>query len=318
MGLTEQFLEVGQRIGNTPTVQLMHEKLELYAKLEFHNPTGSLKDRPAFRVLKAAIEEGKLRADSTIIESSSGNMALALASFCQTLNLQFIPVIDRNISPRSEALLRQMCARVEKLETVANKGSFLIARLERVQSLLKSVPNSYWTDQYSNLNCVTAHYETTGREIVSSFPHLDYAFIGVGSMGTICGLSARLKETYPNIKIIAVDAVGSVIYGAPAGPRFIPGIGAGIVPPMRDRAQINGVIHISEIETVEGCHELQTRHGVFAGGSSGTCYAAINKYFASQKITTNPKVIFLCADSGTTYQQTIYSPEWVKWLRTQY
>src|SRR5258708_15541118 len=125
-----------------------------------------------------------------------------------------------------------------------------------------------------------ADYEVTGGEMWGEFDSLDYVFIGVSTAGTIAGVSRRLKERYPNIRVIAVDAEGSAIFGSAPRKRHIPGIGSSIVPPLLSYADIDDVVLISERETVAACRELLTTHGLVVGGSSGTAFAAVQPYAA--------------------------------------
>jgi 2,3-diaminopropionate biosynthesis protein SbnA len=296
----------------TPVVALEQDGVRLLAKLEFQNPVGSLKDRPALWILKSAIERGEINADTTIIESSSGNFAVAVAAYCQMLGLKFIPVIDPNISKLNEATLRASCARVVQVDKPDEVGGYLKTRLDMVQRLLKEIPNSFWTNQYGNADGMHAHYHLTAGEICNQVAELDYVFVGVSSAGTISGVSRRIKQKFPKAKIVAVDAVGSVIFGGPSRKRYIPGIGASIQPQLLSHAQIDEVVHVPEIETVAGCRELLNRHGLFVGGSSGTVYAAIKNYLPQLKRKgTPPSVLFLCADRGFPYAATVYNPSWV-------
>jgi len=301
----------------TPVVRLDFEGLKLHAKLEFQNPFGSLKDRAALWIIKAAIERGEVTAQTTVVESSSGNFASALAFFCRMLKIAFIPVIDPNITGSYENFLRRTCAQVVKVEERDDTGGFLKTRLAKVEELRRTLPHAFWTNQYGNPDNTDAHYNTTGLEICKAFEgsSLDYVFLGVSSGGTISGVSKRVKQHFPNAKIIAVDAVGSVIFGGPPKKRYIPGIGSSIVPPLVSQAIIDQVIHIPERDTATACQELLFRHGLFVGGSSGTVYAAIQKEAPHiQSATHPPNVVFLCADRGSAYLDTVYDPEWVKRL----
>jgi len=189
----------------TPHVQLAMKGMDLFAKLEYVNPVGSIKDRPAYWILKRAAERGEICEDTTVIESSSGNFAAALASFTHLVGLRFIPVIDPNISGTYESFLRRICPTVVKVEDRDDTGGFLKTRLQKVKELCATIPNAYWTNQYGNPDAVEAHYELTATEICADFDSLDYVFIAVSTAGTIAGVSRRLKEHYPNIRVIAVD-----------------------------------------------------------------------------------------------------------------
>src|SRR6266568_1784628 len=211
--LVARLAQLGNILRPTPHVPLAVEGLQLFAKLEYVNPVGSIKDRPAFWILKRAAERGEICDETTVIESSSGNFASALAAFTRLVGLRFIPVIDPNISGTYESFLRRTCATVVKVEQRDDTGGFLKTRLQMVQHLCDTVPNAYWTNQYGNLDAVDAHYQLTAGEICADFATLDYVFIGVSTAGTIAGISRRLKERYPKVRIIAVDTPGSVIFG---------------------------------------------------------------------------------------------------------
>src|SRR3989475_10232281 len=168
----------------TPHVPLAMEGMNLFAKLEYVNPVGSIKDRAAYWILKRAAERGEICDETTVIESSSGNFAAALAAFTHLVGLQFIPVIDPNISSAYESFLRRLCPMVVKVEDRDDTGGFLKTRLQMVEQLCASVPNAYWTNQYGNLDAVGAHYQLTAAEICADFDSLDYVFLGVSTAAT--------------------------------------------------------------------------------------------------------------------------------------
>src|SRR5438067_7410300 len=200
--LVTRLEQLGKTLRPTPHVPLAVEHMNLFAKLEYVNPVGSIKDRAAYWILKRAAERGEIRDETTVIESSSGNFAAALAAFTRLVGLRFIPVIDPNISGAYESFLRGICPTVVKVEDRDDTGGFLKTRLQRVKQLCATIPNAYWTNQYGNLDAVEAHYELTATEICADFDSLDYVFIGVGTAGTTAGVSRRLKERYPRIRVI--------------------------------------------------------------------------------------------------------------------
>src|SRR6266567_760071 len=211
--LVTRLAQLGKILRPTPHVPLAVPGMQLFAKLEYVNPIGSIKDRPAFWILKRAAERGEICAESTVIESSSGNFASALAAFTRLVGLRFIPVIDPNISATYESFLRRLCPTVVKVEERDDTGGFLKTRLDMVKHLCATTPNAFWTNPSGNPDAVEAHYELTAGEISAEFDSLDFAFIGVSTGGTIAGMSRRLKERYPKVRIIAVDTKGSVIFG---------------------------------------------------------------------------------------------------------
>ncbi|MFE2689800.1 2,3-diaminopropionate biosynthesis protein SbnA, partial [Streptomyces mirabilis] len=302
----------------TPLIPLADEQCDIVAKLEFCNPTGSSKDRSALWILEQAIGRGEIAHDTTVVESSSGNFALALAFYCRMLGISFVPVIDPNCNEATEAQLRLLCERVEKVSIRDVTGSYLKNRLSRVQELLVELDSAYWPNQYANPDARDAHYRFTAGELIAQAGPLDYLFVGVGTGGTIAGLSHRIKEAYPGCVVVAVDAEGSVIFGGPPQKRRIPGIGSSIVPPLCGQALIDQVEIVSEARAVEGCAALAATYGLYAGGSTGSTYAAVQDYFARHRPGTHrPRVAFIAADRGHAYAQTVYDPTWVQQLHAE-
>src|SRR5256712_8110173 len=197
----------------TPHVQLAMKGMDLFAKLEYVTPVGSIRARAASWILRRAAERGKICEETTVIESSSGNFAAALAAFTHLVGLRFIPVIDPNISGTYESFLRRICPTVVKVEDRDETGGFLKTRLQKVKELCATIPNAYWTNQYGNPDAVEAHYELTAAEICADFDSLDYVFIGVSTAGTIAGGSRPPQEHYPHLRVIAVGTEGSPLFG---------------------------------------------------------------------------------------------------------
>lgn len=318
-GALFQRLELAERvIRETPVTQLDDRAVRLYAKLEYMNGIGSVKDRPALWILKRAIERGDIVPGTVIIESSSGNFACALATFAAMLQLEFVPVIDPNIAPINEAYLRATCKRVIKVEQRDETGGFLKTRLHTVAALLAEHKLAYWPNQYENVDGAASHYHLTGAEICRAVPDADYVFLGVSTAGTIAGVSRRVKESIPSAKIIAVDVEGSAIFGQAPKRRAIPGLGSSISPGLLKQAVIDEFEIVSEADTVRACQEMLAVHGLFVGGSSGSAYAAIQRYFARQArrapagaAPARPKVVFLCCDRGGPYVTSLYNPQWL-------
>lgn len=300
----------------TPVLPLREDRLDLFTKLEYCNVNGSAKDRAALWILQRAVARGDVRTGTTVVESSSGNFAISLASYAAALGVRFVPVIDPHCNRSTEAFLRSMCPTVEKVGEPDGMGGYLRTRLTRVRELLAGEQAGYWPNQYGNTDAAEAHYRFTGAELCDAVPRLDYLFVGVGTGGTIAGLSHRVKETFPGCAVIAVDAVGSAIFGGPPAPRRIPGLGSGVVPPLVAQAIIDDVVLVPEPDAVAGCHELLGTHGLYTGGSTGSVYHAIRGYFADHPVPRRtPVVAFLCADRGNAYADTVYNPDWVRTLR---
>lgn len=298
---------------NTPLVKLRVSDLEhiyLYSKLEYFNPTGSVKDRAAAFILKEALKRKIINQETTIIESSSGNFGIALAAYCKKYSLRFNVVIDPFISPINEMLLEKFGANVFKVTVPDSKGGYLLNRLEKVNKLISGISNSYWINQYGNPLNIKAYYSTLGNEICQEIQNIDYVFLGISSGGTIAGVSQKVKELNANIKVIAVDVKGSVIFGGEPSTRYIPGIGASKVPDNLKYAFIDDFIMVDEKETVENCHYLLKHFNIFAGGSSGSVMAGIKKYFKQNTVSKDMTVVTIFADRGERYINTIYNEQW--------
>ncbi len=301
------------KVGKTPLVEIKSEdfkNINLFAKLESFNPTGSVKDRAAAYLIEKLLRKKVINRKTTLIESSSGNFGLSLSAYSKKYGLKFYCVIDSKASPFNETLIKKLGAKIVKVTEADNNGNYLINRIKKVKELVKAIPNSYWINQYENKYNAEAYYNTLGNELCNELNKIDYVFIAVSSGGTITGISQKIKECFPNVKIIAVDIEGSVIFGGLPKKRHIYGMGSSIVPKIIKTAKIDEVIIMDEISSVKMCHELLKCYSIFAGGSSGTVFAAAKKYFAEKKYSEKPNVIMIFPDRGDRYMNTIYNQEW--------
>ncbi len=302
-----------ERVGHTPLVGLHlddFDYLNLYVKLEYYNPTGSVKDRAASYVIQKLLERGEISRDTTLIESSSGNFGIALAAYCKRYGLKFIAVIDPCIQPINEILIKSFGAEMVKVEVPDSNGGYLLNRIKKVKELVHEIDHSYWVNQYGNPYIAEAYYHTLGNEICDSLENIDYIFMGVSSGGTITGVSHRVKERFPQAQVIAVDVIGSVIFGHPPAKRHIPGIGSSMKPEILKNAIIGDVVMVDEVSTVAMCHELLKKYFIFVGGSSGSVLAAIKKYFPGKKIDRKLDVVTIFPDRGERYVDTIFNEKW--------
>ena len=301
-------------IGKTPLVLL--KKLypclpsTFYAKLEMFNPGGSSKDRTAWLIVSKAFEEGKLTQNSTIFESSSGNMAIGLAQVCHYLGLSLIVVTDPKINRRILDLLRVYGVQIERFTKADASGNYLKSKLKRVRQLLDTISDSFWPNQYSNDLNPAAHYETMKEFIKKCQETPDYILAATSTCWTIMGCAKYLREHNLETKVVAVDAVGSVIFGSSKGRRLIPGHGAGRKSELLDETCIDHVIHISDKECVIGCRRLLQREAILAGGSAGAVVMAAEKL--QSVIPEGSSCVMIFSDSGERYLETIYNDEWVQ------
>jgi cysteine synthase A len=261
-------------IGNTPLVRLTKVfddlRFQLFAKLEALNPGGSMKDRPALRMLFEGLASGEISRDTVVIESSSGNLGIGLAQACSYLGLRFICVVDPKTTPQNLRLLEAYGAELDRVtEPGAKSGEFLEARLNRVGELLASTRNGFWPNQYANINNARAHH-ATAREIVTALEgKVDVLFCATGTCGTLRGCAEYLRQQARPTRIIAVDAVGSVIFGGPPAKRLLPGHGAAVRPGLFGADLADQVIRVTDLDCVIGCRLLARREAILAGASSG-------------------------------------------------
>jgi N-(2-amino-2-carboxyethyl)-L-glutamate synthase len=300
-------------VGNTPMVTLDldgFENINLYAKLEFFNPTGSVKDRAASYVINKLLNQGEINSETTLIESSSGNFGISLSAYCKYCGLKFICVVDPCITPLNEMLIRSFGAVVIKVDVPDENGGYLLSRIRKVKQLREEIENSYWINQYGNPYNAEAYYYSLAGEICKELEQVDYVFLGISSGGTITGVSRKITETYPAARVIAVDIVGSVIFGNPPQKRYIPGIGSSMVPDILAQSKISDVVMMDEASTISNCHELLEKYYIFAGGSSGSVYGAIKNYFTRNPVNRPVNVVTVFPDRGERYATTVYNEEW--------
>jgi len=277
-------------------------------KLEGFSNTGSIKVKSAIHMLARLDLEGKLKPGMKLIESSSGNLGLALSMVAAVKGIQFICVSDPNISPHTARLIEAYGAELIVVQNRDTEGGFLGSRIDLIHSMLLKDQNLVWVNQYENINNVEAHYMTTGAEILRQFPHPDYVFVGAGTTGTLGGVSRYLREHSPKTEIIAVDSIGSVTFGFPSGKRQIPGLGTSRAPEIRKYSSYNKIIMIEEEETLRMCHGL-AKKGMLLGGSTGTVLAAVVQ--EADRIPLGACVVAISPDMGDRYVDTIYNHEWV-------
>lgn len=304
-----------EAIGDTPLVRLSRlfpdSPLQLFAKLEALNPGGSLKDRPAWNIIRQARAAGEVTSDTTVVESSSGNMGLGLAQACGYLGLRFICVVDPRITPQNLALLRAYGAEVEMvMEPDPVSGEFLQARIARVREIQATLPRTFWPDQYANRHNSDAHAHSTMREIAEALDgKVDYLFCATSTCGTLRGCAEYVRDAGLATQVIAVDAVGSAIFSQERARRIIPGFGAGFVPPLLDHTLVDRHIHMSDLDCVVGCRQLLRREAIMAGGSSGAVVMAASRLSAS--LPAGASCVLVLCDRGDRYLDTVYSDAWV-------
>jgi len=304
-------------IGQTPIVKLNRLRdpngAELFVKLEGFNPGGSMKDRTAKWLIESAEAAGLIRKGSTIIESSSGNLAIGLALVARVKGYKLICVVDPKISEMNLQLLEALGAEVRMVHQCDEHGNYLAARIELVKQLCESIENAFWTNQYANPANPQAHQFWTAREIYEEFgSDLDWVVVPVGTAGLATGCSMGLKSLIPSIKILCVDAIGSVTFGCKPGKRYLVGIGSAIVPENLKPELYDRVTHVGDYQAFQMCRRLALEEGLLVGGSSGAAiYAALE---LSKTLSPGQKVLAILPDRGEKYYNTIFSDSW--WEKT--
>ena len=307
-----------EAIGDTPIVRLgrLFEDtgLEVYGKLEALNPGGSIKDRAAYNILTHALNAGAIGHDTTVVESSSGNFAIGLAQVCAYLGLRLVCVVDIKTTALNMSIMEAYGARVDLVDKPdPESGEYLKARIKRVQQILASVPNGFWPNQYANANNSGAHYGHTMPEIVEALGQdIDFVVLSTSTCGTLRGCADYVHDRKLKTKIIAVDAMGSVIFGRPSGKRLLPGHGAGIVPPLFKSDLADIVVHVSDLDCVLGCRRLVQQEAILAGASSGGVISAIDRLAGDGVLPPGARVAAILPDRGERYLDTVYSDSWVQ------
>jgi cysteine synthase A len=303
-------------IGDTPLVRLrrllLRPDIDVWAKLESANPGGSAKDRPAARMIEDALAQGLVDVGTTVVESSSGNMGIGLAQACRYHGLQLICVVDARAHATSVRAMRALGADVRVVnEPDPETGDLLVARLNLVQRLLVEIPDSFWPDQYGNESNPAAHAEGTMREIDEALDgQLDYLFVATSTTGTVRGCGDYLRENGRATRVVAVDSVGSALFGGLRGTRRLPGFGAGVETPLSAGAEIDDLVRVSDLACVIGCRRLAAREALLAGASSGGVAFALAAAAADMPPGSRCAAIF--PDGGSGYLETIYDDDWVE------
>lgn len=289
-----------ETIGGTPHVRinkLYGNDHEVYTKLERANPGGSIKDRIGLAMIEDAEKKGLLKADTIIIEPTSGNTGVGLAIAAAVKGYKLIIVMPESMSLERRRLLAVYGAQMEL--TPREKG--MKGAIERANEIAAATPNSWIPQQFENPANIEVHKNTTAQEILADFPDgLDYLITGVGTGGHITGVAEVLKAKFPNLKVFAVEPTASpVISGGAPGPHPIQGIGAGFIPKNLNTALLDGTIQVTKEEAFEYAQRAAREEGLFIGISSGASLAAVAKKL--QDAEKGARVLTFSYDTGERY-----------------
>ena len=296
----KNFYEYG--LGNTPLVQLSRYSPNgrLYLKLEKNNPHGSIKDRTAFYLIKDLVDAGKLSASTILVESSSGNLGIALGYLSQEMGVEFVCLVDPTITPEKLRQLSEMNVKVHVVH-LGNNSDYRVSRI-KLAKYLDTKPNWIWTNQYGNPSNFKSHYETTGPEIwEQTRGDIDYIVCSVGTGGTICGVGHYLKRKKPEIKVVGVEPFGSTIFGGI--PFTYLNAGSGMAEPSEITQRYGNVIDhyckVKDNDSIQECVNLFSEEGLSVGITSGSILK-VGLHLAEKYPSAN--IVGIAPDGGEKYQ----------------
>jgi cysteine synthase A len=302
-------------VGRTPTkpieISVRGRSHRIDLKLESYNITGSIKARTAYGLVRGLVDDGVLRPGARLIESTSGNLGVALATLARYLGVGFLAVIDPLITDECHARLVDLGAEILMVDRPDHNGGYLLSRLAAVREILDRDEGYVWVDQYSSPRNPEIHRQMTGPEITTQMPvPPDAIFAAISTGGTFAGLSAHFREHSPTTRMVAVDIKGSVAYCGTPGRRVLPGIGASRPSTFLRPDLVDHFYSVGLEEAVRQCREVLRDSGIQLGGSSGAVIAACVRH-----LTENPdgieRPLCICPDDGGKYEQTIYSDDWL-------
>ena len=302
-------------IGHTPIVKINRLgrglECELYAKCEFFNPGGSVKDRIGYEMVVKAEQEGLIKPGYTLIEPTSGNTGIGIALAGAVLGYKVVITMPEKMSQEKQTVLERLGAIIYRTRTEAayNDPDSHISLAKKLQA---ETPNSYILDQYANPNNPNAHYYGTAQEIIDDFgKELDMVVVSVGTGGTISGIAKRLKEYNPAIKIIGVDPEGSILGGGTEiKPYQVEGIGYDFFPEVLNNKLIDQYIKTNDSNSFHTARQLMCEEGLLVGGSSGAAmWGALQ---AAKPLTKGQKCLVILPDSIRNYMSKFAHDEWMK------
>ncbi len=284
----------------------------LLLKCEGLNFAGSVKLKTAVGLLDRAEANGLVTPGrTTLVESSSGNLGISIGIVAASRGYRFICVTDSRCNQGAIKMMRALGVTVEVVTRPHPRLGLLGARLDRVRDLVTSRADHVWLNQYENTASWQAHRDSTGPEILSELGRVDTVFVGVGTSGTAMGVARYLREASPSTRVVGVDVEGSVSFGGPAGTRYVAGIGSSIRPPLLDLSLLDGVVHVSEQDSVRVCRSL-VRHGYLFGGSTGSVVAGASSWLSGEGPAAGTVNVAIAPDLGERYLDTVYRDDWVR------
>ena len=282
----------------------------LFLKCEGFNFAGSIKLKAASEMVEIAERDAVLTPGSVLVESSSGNLGVALSMIAASKGYRFLCVTDSRCNLSTRRLMEALGSQVHIITEPDADGGFLGARINYVRALSATDDRYVWLNQYTHPGNWTAHHRKTAPAIARHFPRLDVLFVGAGTTGTLMGCARYFREWHRPVRIVAVDSVGSVTFGGAPGRRMIPGLGTSVRPPLLDEAYVDEVVRVEEADTIRACHRL-ARSGFLFGGSTGTVVSGAMGWLA-QHDGLELTAAAIAPDLGERYLDTVYQTNWVQ------
>lgn len=282
----------------------------LYVKCEGLNLGGSVKLRAAAGMIAAAERDALIDEHTVLIESSSGNLGVALSVIAANRGLRFTCVTDARCNPTTAAYMRALGTELVVIDEPHPDRGFLGARLEWVRRRCAADARYVWLNQYANEANWGAHYDETAPMILKHFPHLDVLFVGVGTGGTAMGCVRYFRDNAVDARVVAIDAAGSVSFGGPAGSRLLPGLGTSVAPPLLEPDAFDDLVLVPEVDAVRACRSLAAR-GLMFGGSTGSVVSGALRWLDEHDPRRALTSVCISPDMGERYLTTIYDDSWV-------